>query len=157
MLDATDIKILELLQKDCTMAVADVGKAVGLSTTPCWRRIQKLESDGVIKARVALINPNAVNAGLTVFIAISTGEHSIQWLERFNAVVQTFPEIIEAYRISGEPDYMLRIAVPDIQRFDEFYRKVISRIEVKNVTSSFAVEQVKFTTALPLKFAGVRD
>lgn len=157
MLDAMDIKILELLQKDCTMAVADVGKAVGLSTTPCWRRIQKLESDGVIRARVALINPNAVNAGLAVFIAISTAEHSIQWLERFNAVVQTFPEIIEAYRISGESDYMLRIAVPDIQRFDEFYRKFISRIDVRNVTSSFAVEQVKFTTAMPLKFAGVRD
>jgi len=157
LLDAMDIKILELLQKDCTMAVADVGKAVGLSTTPCWRRIQKLESDGVIQARVALINPKAINAGVTAFVAINTPEHSAQWLERFNAVVQTFPEIVEAYRMSGGVDYMLRVVVPDIERFDEFYRKFISRIELRDVNSSFAMERIKSTTAMPLKYAGVRD
>ncbi len=157
MLDAMDIKILELLQKDCTMAVADVGKAVGLSTTPCWRRIQKLESDGVIHARVALINPKAINAGVTVFVAINTPDHNAQWLEKFNTVAQSFPEIVEAYRMSGEADFMLRVVVPDIERFDEFYRKFVARIDVRDLRSSFAMEQVKFTTAMPLKFAGVRD
>jgi Lrp/AsnC family transcriptional regulator len=152
-----DLKILELLQKDCTMAVADVGKAVGLSTTPCWRRIQKLESDGVIQARVALIDPKAVNAAVTVFVAITTTEHSLNWLERFNAVAHLFPEIVEAYRMSGDVDYMLRVVVPDIQRFDDFYRKLITHIELRDVNSRFAIEQIKFTTALPLKFAGVRE
>ncbi len=153
MLDAMDIKILELMQKDCTMAVADIGKAVGLSTTPCWRRIQKLEQDGVIESRVALLNPKSVKAGVTVFVAITTSQHNPQWLERFHHVVQTFPEIVEAYRMSGQVDYLLRVVVPDISRYDEFYKKLIACIDLSDVSSSFAMEQIKFTTALPLKFA----
>ncbi|MDX2263624.1 MAG: Lrp/AsnC family transcriptional regulator [Hyphomicrobiales bacterium] len=156
-MDALDLKILDLLQKDCTMAVADIGKAVGLSTTPCWRRIQKLESDGVILGRVALINPKAVNAGVTVFVSVTTPHHSLQWLDKFTALVQTFPEIIEAYRMSGDVDYLLRVVVPDIQRFDEFYRRLITSIELHDVSSSFAMEQIKFTTAMPLKYVGLRD
>jgi Lrp/AsnC family transcriptional regulator len=153
MIDALDLRILELLQKDCTTPVAEVGKAVGLSTTPCWRRIQKLEQDGIIEKRVALLNPKAVGAGATVFVAITTSHHSTEWLERFHQVIQELPEIVEAYRMSGQVDYLLRVAVPDIAHYDEFYKRLIARIDLSDVSSSFAMEQMKFTTALPLKFA----
>jgi Lrp/AsnC family transcriptional regulator len=126
---------------------------VGLSTTPCWRRIQKLEQEGVIDARVALLNPKKVNAGVTVFVAITTSEHTIDWLERFHAVLRDFPQIVEAYRMSGQIDYLLRVAVPDIESYDRFYKQLISRIPLTDVSSSFAMEQIKYTTALPLGFA----
>lgn len=154
MADALDLKILELLQNDCTLPVAEIGKAVGLSTTPCWRRIQKLEQDGVIQKRVALLDPAAVGAGTTVFVAITTSHHNPEWLERFHQVIQELPEIVEAYRMSGQVDYMLRVAVPDIAHYDAFYKKLIARIDISDVSSSFAMEQLKFTTALPLNFAG---
>ena len=153
MLDAIDIKILRILQKDCTLSVADIGKEVGLSTTPCWRRIQKLEQEGVIEGRVALLNPKMVNAGVTVFVAITTSEHNISWLERFHAVLREMPEVVEAYRMSGQVDYLLRVAVPDIDSYDRFYKQLIGRIELNDVSSSFAMEQIKYTTALPLGFA----
>ena len=156
MLDTIDIKILEILQRDCTLSVADIGKAVGLSTTPCWRRIQKLEQDGVIEARVALLNPKKVNAGVTVFVAITTSEHNIAWLERFHAVLREFPEVIEAYRMSGQVDYLLRVVVPDIESYDRFYKQLIERISLTDVSSSFAMEQIKYTTALPLDLSGGR-
>ena len=114
MLDTMDIKILTILQEDSTLPVAEIGKKVGLSTTPCWRRIQKLEQDGVIEKRVALLNPKSVGAGVTVFVAITTNQHNSAWLERFHGVVESFPEIVEAYRMSGQVDYLLRVAVPDI-------------------------------------------
>ena len=153
MLDAIDIKILRILQKDCTMSVADIGREVGLSTTPCWRRIQKLELEGVIEGRVALLNPRKVNAGVTVFVAITTSEHNLSWLERFHAVLREMPEVVEAYRMSGQVDYLLRVAVPDIESYDRFYKRLIERIELNDVSSSFAMEQIKYTTALPLGFA----
>jgi Lrp/AsnC family transcriptional regulator len=153
MLDAIDVKILGILQKDCTVSVADVGKAVGLSTTPCWRRIQKLEHEGVIQARVALLDAKKVNAGVTVFVAITTSEHSLQWLERFQAVLREFPEVVEAYRMSGQVDYLLRVTVPDIESYDHFYKSLIERISLSDVSSSFSMEQIKYTTALPLSFA----
>ncbi len=153
MLDTMDIKILTILQEDSTLPVAEIGKKVGLSTTPCWRRIQKLEQDGVIERRVALLNPKSVGAGVTVFVSITTNQHNAAWLERFYSVVASFPEIVEAYRMSGQVDYLLRVAVPDIASYDKFYKSFISQIELTDVSSSFAMEQIKFTTALPLAFA----
>jgi Lrp/AsnC family transcriptional regulator len=125
---------------------------VGLSTTPCWRRIQKLEQEGVIRSRVALLNPKKVDVGVTVFLAITTSEHTIEWLERFHAVLKDFPEVVEAYRMSGQVDYLLRIVVPDIESYDRLYKRLITRIPLNDVSSSFAMEQIKYTTALPLSF-----
>lgn len=153
MLDEMDVKILSILQQDCTRPVADIGKEVGLSTTPCWRRIQKLEETGVIRKRVAVLEPDKINAGVTVFVSIKTDKHSTAWLDRFHKAVDDFPEVIEFYRMSGEVDYLLRVVVPDIRAYDEFYKKLISRIEIAKVSSAFAMEQMKYTTALPLQFA----
>jgi Lrp/AsnC family transcriptional regulator len=153
MLDDMDVKILQILQEDCTRPVADIGKEVGLSTTPCWRRIQKLEENGVIRRRVAVLDPEKVNAGVTVFISIKTDKHSLAWLEKFHSAVADFSEVVEFYRMSGEVDYLLRVAVPDIAAYDEFYKKLISRIEIAKVSSAFAMEEIKHTTALPLQFA----
>lgn len=152
MLDKMDRKILDILQRDCTMPVAEIGRLVGLSTTPCWRRIQKLEERGIIQRRVALLDPKLVNAGVTVFVAISTSQHSEDWLQRFHEAIKEFPEVVEFYRMSGQVDYLLRVVVPDIERYDTFYKKLISRIELSDVSSSFAMEQIKFTTELPLEY-----
>lgn len=153
MLDAMDIKILDILQNDCAAPVAEIGKAVGLSTTPCWRRIQKLEELGVIQRRVAILDPAKVAAGVTVFVSIKTDRHTIDWLEQFHAAVIDFPEVVEFYRMSGEVDYLLRVVVPDIAAYDAFYKKLIARIEITKVSSAFAMEQIKYTTAVPLSFA----
>ena len=152
-LDAMDLKILALLQADATMPIAEIGKAVGLSTTPCWRRIQKLDEAGVIRARVAVLDPAKVNVGVTVFVSIKTDQHSLTWLERFHSAVADLPEIAEFYRMAGEIDYLMRVVVPDIAAYDAFYKKLISRIEVSKISSAFAMEQIKYTTALPLSFA----
>ncbi|AQS41776.1 MAG: ArsR family transcriptional regulator [Candidatus Tokpelaia hoelldobleri] len=151
-MDRLDKKILRLLQEDATLAVADIARKVGLSTTPCWRRIQKLEEDGVIKRRVAILNPEQINARVTVFVSIRTGSHNHEWLRRFSEIVRDFPEVVEFYRMSGDVDYLLRVAVPDIAAYDQFYQKLISKIEIRNVSSSFAMEQIKYTTELPLDY-----
>ncbi|NKB16600.1 MAG: Lrp/AsnC family transcriptional regulator [Sphingomonadales bacterium] len=153
-MDDMDVKILTLLQRDCTTPVADIGKAVGLSTTPCWRRIQKLEQAGVISRRVAVLDPAKVNVGVTVFVAIKTDQHNLNWLERFHAAVVDLPEVVEFYRMSGDVDYLLRVVVPDIAAYDAFYKRLIAQIELEDVSSSFAMEQIKYTTAIPLEFAG---
>jgi Lrp/AsnC family transcriptional regulator len=154
MLDAMDIKILDILQRDATKAVAEIGKAVGLSTTPCWRRIQKLEDIGVIRRRVAILDPSAVNAGVTVFVSITTDQHSLAWLEQFHAAVSEMPEVVGFYRMSGEVDYLMRVVVPDIAAYDAFYKRLISRVDIAKVSSAFAMEEIKNTTELPLAFAG---
>lgn len=151
-MDRLDRKILRLLQEDATLAVADVAKKVGLSTTPCWRRIQKLEEEGVIKRRVAILDPIKVNAAVTVFVAVRTNSHNIEWLKRFSEVVQDFPEVVEFYRMAGDIDYLLRVVVPDIASFDAFYKRLIAKIEIRDVSSSFAMEQIKYTTQLPLDY-----
>ncbi|MEX0956193.1 MAG: Lrp/AsnC family transcriptional regulator [Rhizobiaceae bacterium] len=151
-MDRLDRKILRLLQENTTLAVADVAKKVGLSTTPCWRRIQKLEEEGVIRRRVAILDPVKVNARVTVFVAIRTNMHSLEWLKRFSEVIQDFPEVVEFYRMSGDVDYLLRVVVPDIAAYDTFYKKLISRIEIRDVSSTFAMEQIKYTTELPLDY-----
>jgi len=153
MLDEMDVKILRILQQDCTRPVADIGKEVGLSTTPCWRRVQKLEESGVIQRRVAILDAQRVNAGVMVFVSIKTDKHSLAWLEKFHAAVAEFPEVVEFYRMSGDIDYLLRVAVPDIAAYDVFYKKLISRIDIAKVSSAFAMEQIKYTTALPLQYA----
>lgn len=153
-LDRIDRRILAILQEDCTIPVAEMGRRVGLSTTPCWRRIQKLEEEGVIRRRVALLDPKKVKAGVTVFVAVRTSQHTEGWLKRFAEVVSEFPEVVEFYRMSGEVDYLLRVVVPDIEHYDLFYKKLISKIELDDVSSSFAMEQIKYTTALPLEYAG---
>ena len=152
MTDATDLKLLALLQEDCTRPVADLARDVGLSTTPCWRRIQRLEEVGIIGRRVALLDAQKVNAGVTVFVEIRTGQHTLDWLERFRTAIVDMPEIVEAYRMSGDVDYMLRVVVPDIAAYDAFYKRLIAKIDIAKVSSAFAMEQMKYTTALPLQF-----
>jgi len=151
-MDRLDKKILRLLQEDATLAVADIAKRVGLSTTPCWRRIQKLEEEGVIRRRVAVLDPEKINARVTVFVAIRTNSHSTEWLKRFSEVIQEFPEVIEFYRMSGDVDYLLRVVVPDIAAYDAFYKRMIAKIEIRDVSSSFAMEQIKYTTEMPLDY-----
>src|SRR5262245_898156 len=151
-MDRLDRKILRLLQEDATLAVADIAKKVGLSTTPCWRRIQKLEEDGVIQRRVAILDPVRVNTRVTVFVSIRTGSHSNEWLKRFSEVVQEFPEVVEFYRMSGDVDYLLRVVVPDIAAYDAVYKRLITRIDIRDVSSAFAMEQIKYTTELPLEY-----
>lgn len=152
MIDKMDRKILEILQQDCTVPVAEIGKQIGLSTTPCWRRIQKMEENGVIQKRVALLDAKKVNVGVTVFVSITTSHHTQDWLDRFHDVLSGFPEVVEFYRMSGQVDYLLRVVVPDIERYDAFYKRLISEIELTEVSSAFAMEQIKFTMALPLAY-----
>ncbi len=152
MLDRFDKKILAILQNDATVPVAEIGKQIGLSTTPCWRRIQKLEEAGVIARRVALLDPARVNAGVSVFVAVRTNQHNKDWLDRFATTVNAMPEVVEFYRMSGEVDYLLRVVVSDIAAYDAFYKSLIANIDITDVSSSFAMEQIKYTTALPLDF-----
>ena len=149
-MDATDRKILALLQGDASLSVAEIGSRVGLSSTPCWKRIQRLETDGVIQRRVALVDQDKIGLGITVFVSIETGDHSQDWLSKFADMVGAMPEVMEFYRMAGDVDYMLRVVVPDIQGYDTFYKKLIASVPLKNVTSRFAMEKIKATTALPL-------
>lgn len=155
MIDRIDRKILQILQEDCTVPVAEIGRRVGLSTTPCWRRIQKLEEDGVIQSRVAVLSPRQVNAKVTAFVAITTNQHSEDWLKRFAEIVAQMPEVVEFYRMAGQVDYLLRVVVPDIEAYDVFYKKLIAKIEIADVSTTFAMEQIKYTTALPLQYVAV--
>jgi Lrp/AsnC family transcriptional regulator len=152
-MDQIDRKILAALQEDAGRPVADIAAAVGLSQSPCWRRIQKLEVDGVIQRRVALLDAAKLNVGVTVFVAVRTSRHDLDWIETFARAVTDIPEVVEFYRMSGEVDYLLRVVVPDIAAFDAVYKRLIARVPLSDVTSSFAMEQIKYTTALPLDYA----
>ncbi len=152
MIDRIDRRILSILQEDCTVPVAEIGRRVGLSTTPCWRRIQKLEEDGVIKRRVAVLDPKKVNAKVTAFVAITTNQHNDDWLRKFADVIVTFPEVMEFYRMAGQVDYLLRVVVPDIEAYDAFYKRLISKIDIADVSTTFAMEQIKWTSELPLGY-----
>lgn len=151
-MDRTDKAILAILQQDATLPVADIARKVGLSTTPCWRRIQKLEEDKVIKARVAILDPEKVNSGVTVFVSIKTDKHNEEWLKRFAEVIVQFSEVVGFYRMSGDVDYLLKVVVPDIKAYDLFYKKLVSRIDIENVSSAFAMERIKDSTQLPLEY-----
>jgi Lrp/AsnC family transcriptional regulator len=153
-MDRTDLKILAILQEDSSLSVAEVAGRVNLSQTPCWRRIQRLEAQGVIERRVAILDPEAVGLSLTVFVEVETGDHSGEWLARFAAAVRALPEVMEVYRMAGDVDYLLRVAVGSMAEYDDFYRRLIAEVPLKNVTSRFAMERVKSTTAYPLKLDG---
>ena len=148
-----DRNILKLLQEDSTLSTADIAERVGLSTTPCWLRIQRLEESGVIRKRVALLARDKLNLGVNVFVAVKTNQHNWEWLAKFSEAVNQFPEVVEFYRMAGESDYLLRVVVPDIPSFDTFYKKLVQTTDLSDVSSSFAMEQIKYTTALPLEYA----
>ena len=149
-MDAIDRKILACLQQDAGIAIADLANKVGLSATPCWKRVQKLENARVILRRVALVDPQKIGLGLTVFVSIETEDHSEPWLARFAAEVSAMPEVMDVYRMAGDVDYLLRVVVADTAAYDAFYRRLIAAVPLKKVTSRFAMEHVKSTTAYHL-------
>lgn len=153
-MDLVDRKILNMLQTDASLTVKQIAAQISLSVTPCWKRIQKLESQGFIRARVALLDPAKVNANVTVFVAIKTNQHTKEWIDRFSRAVSDMQEVMEIYRMSGEIDYLLKVVVSSIEAYDRFYKDLVDRIELSNVTSSFAMEQIKYTTALPINVNG---
>jgi Lrp/AsnC family transcriptional regulator len=152
-MDAIDRKILEILQLNAETPVATIAERVHLSATPCWRRIQKLRDAGVIRKQVALCDQVKLNLGVTVFVSVRTNQHTQAWLEKFAKGVKEIPEVVELYRMSGDVDYLLRVVVPDIAGYDSVYKKLIKAADLYDVSSSFAMEQMKYTTALPLTYA----
>jgi Lrp/AsnC family transcriptional regulator len=149
-MDSIDQKILGLLQSDGSLSVADIGQRVGLTQTPCWKRIQRLEAEGVIERRVALLNPEKLGLSLTVFVCIEAGDHSQETLERFVSTVSAMNEVVELHRMAGDVDYFMRVVVSDVKAYDLFYKRLIGIVPLKNVTSRFSIERVKSTTALPI-------
>ncbi|QRM34729.1 Lrp/AsnC family transcriptional regulator [Microvirga sp. VF16] len=151
-LDAFDLKILERLQKDATLPLEELAEHVGISSSPCWRRIRRLEQAGFISRRVTLLDRKKLNVGVTVFIAVRTNQHSSEWLTSFKEAVKDMPEIVDFYRMSGTIDYLLKAYLPDIESYDALYQKLISRVQLSDVTSMFAMEEIKSTTEIPLTF-----
>ncbi|MGH6619077.1 MAG: Lrp/AsnC family transcriptional regulator [Alphaproteobacteria bacterium] len=149
-MDIIDRKIIALLQEDSTLSIAEISSRVNLSPTPCWKRLQKLEATGVIARRVALVDPEAIGLGLTVFVSVESGDHSQPWLDDFASRVSAMPEVMELYRMAGEVDYLLRVAVSDMGAYDDFYKRLTATFSLRNVTSRFAMERIKSTTAFPI-------
>ena len=145
---------MQLLQEDASLTARELAEHVGLTPTPCWRRVQNLEAAGVITRRVALVDPAAVNLDVTALVHIRTNNHSAEWLAQFQKAIETFPEVVEAYRTSGEIDYMLRVVVPSIDAYDQFYKQLIDMVDLYDVRSVFVMEKMKQTTALPLHYLG---
>jgi Lrp/AsnC family transcriptional regulator len=151
--DKIDLRILELLQKNNALTAAEIGEIVGLSKVPCWRRIQRLQETHVIRQNVALLDPKSVNVGTTVIVTVKTAAHNAEWFERFAHTIGEIPEVVEVFRMSGDVDYLLRIVVPDPDRYDIVYKKLIAAINFLDVNASFVLETIKATTALPLHYA----
>ena len=149
-MDETDRQILRILQVDCSMSVSNIAREVGLSASPCWKRINRLSNEGIIKRRIAVLNAEALGFGITAYVSIRTGEHSKEWLDDFSNTVTEMPEVMEFHRMAGDVDYMLKVMVPDIQAFDAFYKRLISTSAINEVTSRFSMETIKDTTALPI-------
>jgi Lrp/AsnC family transcriptional regulator len=149
-LDLIDRKIITELMRDATRPIADIAERVGLSQTPCWKRIQRLEKAVVLTGRVALVDPTRIGCGLTVFVGVEAPDHGVDWRESFHRVVAAMPEVMEVFRTAGEIDYLLRVAVPDMAAFDGFYRRLTDAVPIKNVTSHFAMERIKATTVYPV-------
>ncbi len=149
-MDAIDRKILSILQTNAGLAINDIAARVGLSQTPCWKRIQKMEQTGVIKARVAILDARKLNLGLMVFVILRTSQHDEAWLQKFARAVKEMPEITAIWRMAGDIDYLLRVVVKDIDAYDAFYKRLIKRIPLNDVSSTFVMEEIKYTTALPL-------
>ena len=154
-MDKLDARILELLQQNGELTAAEIADRVGLSKAPCWRRIQRLQQDGIIRATVALLDPHALNVGTTVFVTLKTGNHSEAWFEKFVRAVHGIPEVTEIHRMSGDVDYLIRIVVPDIDAYDGVYKRLIAALEFQDVSASFVLETLKQTTALPLCYLKV--
>jgi Lrp/AsnC family transcriptional regulator len=150
LLDVIDRKILRQVQRDATIPVAELAAAVGLSQTPCWKRVKRLEADGYITARVALVDREKLDLGVTVFVAVRTNQHDEEWLATFAAAIKAVPEVVEFYRMSGEVDYLLKIVCADIADYDRIYKKLIRGAALFDVSSSFAMERIKSTTELPI-------
>jgi Lrp/AsnC family transcriptional regulator len=151
-IDAIDRRILGVLQSDASLSVTDISERVGLTSTPCWRRIQKLETSGYIRRRVALLDEEKMNVGVSVFIAVRTNQHSADWLDRFRKAVSSLPEVVEFFRLSGEVDYLIRAVVPDIKSYDDLYQRLISKVEIYDISSMIAMEKIKSTTEIPLNY-----
>lgn len=149
-LDYIDRKLLGALQEDATLPIAEIADRVGLSSTPCWKRIKRLEQAGIINRRVAILDRNRLGLGVTVIVAVKTAQHSEDWLESFAEGVSRIPEVLEFYRMSGEIDYLLKVVARDIADYDRIYRKLIKVADLHDVSSSFAMQEIKSTTALPL-------
>ena len=151
-MDATDRKILDILQSDASVPIATIAETIGMSTAPCWRRIRRLEEDGVITRRVALLSRRKVNVPMTVFVSVKAPRHAVEWLQAFRRLIADVPEIVEAWRLTGEADYQLRIVVPDIETYDLVYQRMISRLEFSDISSAIAMEEMKYTTAVPTNY-----
>jgi Lrp/AsnC family transcriptional regulator len=149
-LDATDIRILEALQTDASLSIAEIAQSVNLSQNACWRRIRQLEEDGFIRKRVALLDAGKLGVGMTVFVMLRAGEHSDKWLATFSAAVRKIPEVVEFYRLAGEVDYLLKLQVADIAAYDTVYKALIRAAPLGDVSGAFAMEELKHTTAIPL-------
>ena len=149
-MDDTDLRILRVLQEDSSLSVTEVARRVSLSASPCWKRINKLQADGIIRKQTAVLDAEQMGYGLTVFVEVRTGEHSGEWLRNFAAFVTAIPEVMEFHRMAGEVDYLLKVMVPDMKRFDEFYKRLIETMPLAEVTSRFSMEPIKHTTALPI-------
>ncbi|QRF65810.1 Lrp/AsnC family transcriptional regulator [Ponticoccus alexandrii] len=150
--DETDRLILEMLQKDSDTPIQAISHAVGLSANPCWRRIKRMEEAGVIKKRVALVDQARANVPLTVFIGVSTSRHEIDWLNRFHELIDEIPEVVEAYRLTGTVDYILKVVAPDMAAYDTVYKKMIQKLDFSQVNSMISMEELKFTTAIPTTY-----
>ncbi len=149
-LDSIDLKILDLLQTDASQSISEIAERVHLSQNACWRRIKQLEEVGVIKKRVALLDPAKLGVGVTVFVTVRAGEHTEKWLESFSATVRKMPEVVEFYRITGDVDYLLKLQVADIAAYDRAYKALIRSARLVDVSASFAMEELKHSTAIPL-------
>ena len=153
-MDQIDCKILDLLQDDATLAIASIADKVGLSGAPCWRRIKRLEDAGVIRKRVALVDRRKANVPMTVFVSIRTTRHTVEWVKEFRRMVLDIPEIMEVWRLTGETDYLLRVVVPDVDAYDAVYNRLINRLEFADVSAAIAMEEMKYTTAVPTNYIG---
>ena len=154
MIDPKDRDILREIQRDSAQSIEELAGKVNLSRNACWRRVKVMEEAGVIRAHVALLDPEKLNLGLTAFIAVKTAQHEPRWLEKFAAAVKDIPEITGVYRTTGDTDYLLQAVVPDIAGYDRLYKRLIAKIPLTDVSSSFVMEKIKETTALPLEYAG---
>ena len=150
MLDKTDIQLLDALQSDSTLSMAQLGERVGLSATPCWKRVKRLQDEGYITARLAILDRKKLGLPVTVFVSVRTTQHDEQWLARFAAIVTAMPEVMEFHRMSGDVDYMLKVVASSIDGYDRFYKKLIRQVGLSGVSSAFSMEQIKSTTVLPL-------
>ncbi|WP_460275301.1 Lrp/AsnC family transcriptional regulator [Celeribacter sp. ULVN23_4] len=150
--DEIDQRILEILQNDSETPMQAISEAVGLSANPCWRRIKRMEEAGVIKKRVALVDQTRANVPLTVFIGVSTSRHEIDWLNKFRELIDEIPEVVEAYRLTGTVDYILKVVTPDMATYDAVYKQMIQKLEFSQVNSMISMEELKFTTAIPTSY-----